>query len=175
MVLYNNLLQALFSSQIKTLGFVFIIIFFVFLGIFRSVSVSLIAIIPNITAAILILGFIGLINLPLDFMTITVASITIGIAVDDTIHYMHLFQKEINIPKAYQQAIINTHTSIGKAMYHTSLIIIAGFSILVLSNFNPSMYFGLLTGFAMFIALACDLVLLPAVLKMFKPYKIQTR
>jgi predicted RND superfamily exporter protein len=123
-------------------------------------------------AATLILGFIGLIKLPLDFMTITVASITIGIAVDDTIHYMHRFQSEVTKIKDYREAIINTHTSIGKAMYHTSLIIIAGFSILVLSNFNPSMYFGLLTGLAMFIALACDLVLLPALLKIFKPYKI---
>ena len=172
MVLYNNLLQALFSSQIKSLGFVFIVIFCVFLGVFRSIPVAFVAIIPNIIAATLILGFIGLINLPLDFMTITVAAITIGIAVDDTIHYMHRFQGEVKKCKNYQQAVINTHTSIGKAMYHTSLIIIAGFSILVLSNFNPSMYFGLLTGLAMFIALACDLVLLPALLKNFKPYRI---
>lgn len=172
MVLYNNLLQALFSSQIKSLGFVFFAIFLVFLFIFRSFQASVVAIIPNLASAILILGFIGLIKLPLDFMTITVASITIGIAVDDTIHYMHRFKNELHNTKNYQQAIHNSHRSVGKAMYHTSLIIVAGFSILVLSNFNPSMYFGLLTGLAMFIALVCDLVLLPATLKILKPYKI---
>lgn len=189
LVLYNNLLQSLFGSQIKTIGFVFVAIFIMFLFIFRSFSLSLIAIVPNLISATLILGFIGLIGLPLDFMTITVASITIGIAVDDTIHYLHRFKDEISSDgkvidskhffggetlsedslDKYAVATINSHTSTGKAMYYTSITIIAGFSILVLSNFNPSMYFGLLTGLAMFIALASNLLLLPVLLGFFKP------
>ncbi len=170
MVMYNNLLQALFDSQIKTLGFVFLAILLLFIIIFRSLAQSIVAIIPNLVSALIILGFIGLIGLPLDFMTITVASIAIGIAVDDTIHYTHRFKTEFETSKNYQKATLNSHTGIGRAMYYTSFIIIAGFAILVLSNFNPSMYFGLLTGLAMFIALLCNLLLLPALINMFKPY-----
>ena len=138
--------------------------------IFRSIPVSVVAIIPNLISATLTLGFIGIIGLPLDFMTITVASIAIGIAVDDTIHHMHRFQKEILITHDYEKAVISTHTSIGKAMFHTSLIIIVGFSILVLSNFIPTIYFGLLTMFVMVVVLLSALLLLPKLIIMFKPF-----
>lgn len=171
LVLYNNMLQSLFSSQIKTLGLVFLCIFIMFVILFRSLPVSLLAIIPTGLAAISILGFMGLIGLPLDMMTITVAAITVGIGVDNTIHYIYRFKKEITGSSDYIAAMHRSHASIGRAMYYTSVIIIFGFSIMVLSKFIPTIYFGLLTGIAMFAALLGALLLLPKLLLMTKPFK----
>jgi predicted RND superfamily exporter protein len=137
LVLYNNMLQSLFSSQIKTLGVVFLAILAMFIVLFRSVKMAVLAIIPNILAATTILGIMGLAGIPLDIMTITIAAITIGIAVDDTIHYVHRFQEEYWQDENYWYAIMRSHNSIGRAMYYTSIIITAGFSILALSNFIP--------------------------------------
>jgi hypothetical protein len=170
MVLYNNMLQSLFSSQILTLGLVFISIMLMFAVLFRSLLVSLIAIAPNILAALFVLGSMGWIGIPLDIMTITIASITVGIGVDDTIHYIHRFKKEYSIDKDYKAAMYRSHASIGLAMFFTSIVIIAGFSILTLSNFTPSIYFGLLTSVAMFAALVGALSLLPQLLIVFKPF-----
>ena len=89
LIIFNNLLQSLFDSQIKTLGIVMVGIFIMFIILFRSVKLSLIGIIPNFIAALFVLGFIGLLNIPLDMMTITIAAITIGIAVDNSIHYIY--------------------------------------------------------------------------------------
>lgn len=171
LVLYNNMLQSLFSSQIKTLGLVFLCIFIMFIILFRSLPVSLLAIIPTALAAISILGFMGLIGLPLDMMTITVAAITVGIGVDNTIHYIYRFKKEIAGNSDYIGAMHRSHASIGRAMYYTSVIIIFGFSIMVLSKFIPTIYFGLLTGIAMFAALLGALLLLPKLLLIAKPFK----
>ena len=171
LVLYNNMLQSLFSSQIKTLGVVFLAILAMFIVLFRSVKMAALAIIPNILAATTILGIMGLAGIPLDIMTITIAAITIGIAVDDTIHYIHRFQEEYWQDENYWYAIMRSHNSIGRAMYYTSIIITAGFSILALSNFIPTIYFGLLTGAAMITALIANLTLLPLLIAMVKPMK----
>ena len=169
MVLYNNMLQSLFSSQITTLGAVFIAIMLMFALLFRSFWVSLIAIAPNVLAALFVLGCMGWLSIPLDIMTITIAAITVGIGVDDTIHYIHRFKKEFVKDRDYIATMYRCHGSIGRAMYYTSVTIIVGFSILALSNFTPSIYFGLLTGLAMFAALIGALVLLPYLLVTFKP------
>lgn len=169
LVLYNNMLQSLYRSQILTLGTVFIAIVLMFLLLFRSLSIALIAITPNILSAGVVLGGMGLAGIPLDIMTVTIAAITIGIAVDDTIHYVHRFRTEFARDHNYVAAMYRCHDSIGKAMFYTSIIIIIGFSILALSNFNPSIYFGLLTGAAMFAALMGALLLLPQLLITFKP------
>ena len=153
MVLYNNMLQSLYESQILTLGAVFVGIMLMFLLLFRNIKVALIAIIPNLLAAGFVLGMMGWLKIPLDIMTITIASITIGIAVDNTIHYVVRFKREIELDGHYQKATIRAHASIGRAIFYTSITIIAGFSILVLSNFKPTIYFGLLTALAMLIAL----------------------
>ncbi len=171
LVLYNNMLQSLFSSQIKTLGLVFLCILVMFVVLFQSVPVSLLAIIPTALAAISILGFMGLIGLPLDMMTITVAAITVGIGVDNTIHYIYRFRKEVAGNSDYIAAMHRSHASIGRAMYYTSVIIIFGFSIMVLSKFIPTIYFGLLTGIAMFAALLGALLLLPKLLLLARPFK----
>ncbi len=170
MVLYNNMLQSLFSSQILTIGFVVIALVVMFTVLFRSIKIALIAIIPNIIAAVAVLGVMGLVGMPLDFITITIAAISIGIAVDDTIHYIHRFKEEYGVDRNYINSMHRCHGSIGNAMYYTSLTIIAGFSILVLSNFIPTILFGLLTGLAMFIALITALTLLPRLIIVFKPF-----
>lgn len=169
LVLYNNMLQSLFSSQIQTIGFVFISILIMFIFLFKSLSLALISIIPNMIPATIVLGFMGLKEIPLDLMTITIAAISVGIAVDNTIHYIIRFKREFNNYNNYESVIERCHSSIGKAMYYTSLIIVVGFSILSLSNFIPTIYFGLLTGLAMLTALISSLLLLPSMLVFFKP------
>jgi uncharacterized protein len=171
MVLYNNMLQSLFSSQIRTLGVVALALLAMFVVLFRSIKVALIALFPNLLSAGAVLGTMGWMNIPLDMMTITIAAISIGIAVDDTIHYIHRFRKEIENGYDYLEAMHRCHGSIGYAMYYTSMIIIIGFSILVFSNFLPTIYFGLFTGLAMLIALVAALTLLPQLLIVFKPFK----
>ena len=169
LVLYNNMLQSLFSSQIQTIGFVFISIMFMFIILFRSLFLAIIAIIPNILPATLVLGFMGIKSIPLDLMTITIAAISVGIAVDNTIHYIIRFKREFSNNQNYLETVKICHGSIGKAMYYTSSIIVIGFSILSLSNFIPTIYFGLLTGLAMLTALLASLTLLPSLLILFQP------
>ncbi|MBT6041939.1 MAG: MMPL family transporter, partial [Gammaproteobacteria bacterium] len=169
LVLYNNMLQSLFESQILTLGVVLLAIMAMFLGLFRSSKLAVIGIIPNILAALAVLGLMGWLGIPLDMMTITIAAISVGIGVDNTIHYIHRFKSRFPEFNDYEETMTYCHGSIGKAMYYTGFTIVAGFSILVLSNFVPTMYFGLLTSLAMCLALAGALTLLPQLLMVFKP------
>ena len=168
-VLYNNMLQSLFRSQILTIGMVFLGIFIMFIILFRSLYLAAIAVIPNILPVAMVLGTMGWFGISLDVMTITIASITIGIAVDDTIHYVHRFQREFGKDRNYMATVFRCHRSIGRAMYYTSITITIGFSILVLSNFIPTIYFGLFTGYAMVVALLANLTLLPKLLVLLKP------
>ena len=169
LVLYNNMLQSLFKSQILTLGVVIVLFLIMFIFLFRSIIIALIAIFPNVLSIGVVLGFMGWMGIPLDMMTITIAAISVGIAVDNTIHYIHRFRFEFAKDRNYLAAMHRSHESIGYAMYYTSITIIIGFSILVLSKFIPSIYFGLLTGLAMLIALVAALKLLPQLLIVLKP------
>ena len=169
LVLFNNMLQSLYKSQIMTIGVVFLAILAMFVVLFKSVSIAAIAIVPNMLAAAMVLGLMGLAGIPLDMMTITIAAICIGIAVDDTIHYIHRYKEEFEKDHSYWDSINRCHASIGRAMYYTTLTITLGFSILALSNFNPMIYFGLLTGFAMLMALLANMTLLPLFIALFKP------
>ena len=168
-VLYNNMLQSLYRSQILTIGVVVFAIMVMFMILFRSFSLALIGIIPNLLAAGTVLSLMGWLGIPLDMMTITIAAITVGIAVDNTIHYIHRFQKEFKVDQNYLMTMDRCHGSIGKAMYYTSVTITLGFSILALSDFMPTIYFGLLTGAAMVIALLGALTLLPLLIVVFRP------
>ena len=170
MVLYNNMLQSLFSSQITTLGLVLLLIGIMFLLLFRSLKVALISLGVNIVPISIIFGFMGWFGIPLDIMTITIAAIAIGIGVDDTIHYIHRFEHEYRQSRDYFIALERSDCSIGHAMVYTSLTIMLGFSILVLSNLIPTIYFGLLTVLVMFSALIANLILLPKVLIWLKPF-----
>lgn len=164
LVLYNNVLQSLFKSQILTLGTVFIAIFTMLWLLFRGFKLALIGVLPTMLSAGLILGLMGWIGIPLDIMTITIAAIAIGIGVDNSIHYIHRYQEELAATGAHREAMFNTHASVGRALYYTAITITIGFSILALSNFKPTIYFGLLTGLAMLIAMLANLTLLPALL-----------
>ena len=168
-VLYNNMLQSLFDSQIGTIVIVFSIIFLMFLILFKSLYLSIIGIIPNLLAAGVVLGTMGLLSIPLDIMTITVAAISVGMAVDNTIHYIHRFKKEFANSGRYLESMTNSHKTIGRAMFYTSLTIILGFLVFATSNFNPSVYFGFFVSLAMVMALLGALTLLPQLLLFFKP------
>jgi uncharacterized protein len=170
MVLYNNMLQSLFTSQIKTLGIVALALLLMFLLLFRSVKLALIALFPNLFSAGAVLGVMGWMDIPLDMMTITIAAISIGIAVDDTIHYIYRFREEIKSDGDYIKTLYRCHNSIGHAMYYTSVTIIIGFSILVFSSFWPTIYFGIFTSLAMLIALVAALTLLPHLIVIVKPF-----
>ncbi len=170
LVLYNNMLQSLFKSQILTIGAVFFGILMMFLILFRSLTVSLIALVPNMLAALVVLGGMGLLGIPLDMMTITIAAIAGGIGADDAVHYIYRVREEFAVDRDYVATMHRAHASIGRAMYYTSVTVIVGFSILALSKFIPSIYFGLLTGLAMLAAIVSSLTLLPQLLLMCKPF-----
>ena len=170
LILFNNLLQSLFKSQILTLGLVMIGIFAMFVVLFKNIKLALIGVVPNFIAAFFILGIIGLLGIPLDMMTITIAAITIGIAVDNSIHYIYRFKEEFNNSNDYKKTINLCHSTVGQAILNTSITIIFGFSILVLSKFIPTIYFGIFTGIAMLLAMTSVLTLLPSLLLMIKPF-----
>ena len=175
LILFNNLLQSLFKSQILTLGIVIVGIFGMFFILFRNLSLSLIGIVPNFIAALFILGIIGLKEIPLDMMTITIAAITIGIAVDNSIHYIYRFKEEFKKIKNYNKTLDRCHSTVGIAILNTSITIVFGFSILVLSNFIPTIYFGIFTGIAMLLAMISVLTLLPKLLLIYKPFGEENR
>ena len=170
LILFNNLLQSLFKSQILTLGVVMAGITLMFLILFRNITLSLIGVVPNFMAAFLILGIIGLLGIPLDMMTITIAAITIGIAVDNSIHYIYRFKEEFEKNRNYNETLEKCHNTVGVAILNTSITIVFGFSILVLSNFIPTIYFGIFTGIAMLLAMLSVLTLLPKLILIVKPF-----
>lgn len=174
LVLYNNMLKSLFDSQIMTIGTVYLAILLMFIILFRSFTLAILATIPNALSAALVLGIMGWLGIPMDMMTITIAAIVIGIAVDNSIHYVHRFKAEFQKDHNYLETMKRCHGSIGKAIYYTGVTIIFGFAILALSEFIPSIYFGLLTGLAMAVALFLNLTLLPLMLISIKPLKTKT-
>ena len=170
LILFNNLLQSLFKSQILTLGIVMLGILLMFFVLFRNIKISLIGVVPNFIAAFFILGIIGLLEIPLDMMTITIAAITIGIAVDNSIHYIYRFNEEFKKIKDYNKTLDRCHSTVGVAILNTSITIVFGFSILILSNFIPTIYFGFFTGIAMLLAMISVLTLLPKLILTLKPF-----
>jgi len=170
LILFNNLLQSLFKSQILTLGFVMIGIFAMFLILFKNLKLSIIGVVPNFIAAFFILGIIGLLEIPLDMMTITIAAITIGIAVDNSIHYIYRFREEFLKNNNYEKTLKLCHSTVGMAILNTSITIVFGFSILVFSKFIPTIYFGIFTGIAMLLAMISVLTLLPTLILITKPF-----
>ena len=171
-VIYSNLLQSLFGSLFGSMSIVFVSIFLMFLILFKSLNLALLGMVPNFLSAGAVIGTIGLLGIPLDVMTVTVAAVSVGMGVDNTIHYIFRFKKEYLASNNYLTASKNTHTTVGKALLYTSLTIIFGFLSLTISNFNPTVYFGLFTALAMIMAVVSSLVLLPALLIKLKPLKL---
>jgi len=174
LILFNNLLQSLFKSQILTLGIVMLGIFLMFFVLFKNMTLSFIGVVPNFIAAFFILGIIGLLDIPLDMMTITIAAITIGIAVDNSIHYIYRFKEEFIKINNYNKTLDRCHSTVGIAILNTSITIVFGFSILILSNFIPTIYFGVFTGLAMLLAMISVLTLLPKLILTLKPFGKET-
>ena len=170
LLLYNNMLQSLVSSQIWSLGAAMLGIGLMFLILFRSVSLAVIGLVPNLLAAGIVLGLMGLAGVPLDVMTVTIAAITIGISVDNGIHYIYRFREEFSSSGDYLETLHTCHANIGMAVFYTSTTVIFGFSILMLSNFLPTIYFGVLTGLAMGIAFVAALTLLPSLILAWRPF-----
>jgi predicted RND superfamily exporter protein len=170
LVLYDNMLQSLYTSQVTTMGLATLSLMGMFVVLFRSLRIAIIAIFPNLLAISCVLGIMGWLNIPLDMMTITIAAIGVGLAVDDTIHYLHRFKHEIETEGSYRAALHRSHDSIGRAIYYTTVTLVIGFSILSLSNFVPTMYFGLLTVLVITTALFASLTVLPQLLIVTKPY-----
>jgi predicted RND superfamily exporter protein len=168
------MLQSLFESQIKSLGVVMLGIAVMLLVLFRSIKLALIGVVPNILAASIILGLMGWLKIPMDMMTITIASITLGIAVDNSIHYLYRFRTELPRLGDYVATLHYCHANIGRAIFYTATTIIVGFSILVLSNFLPTIFFGLLTALGMAIALFASLTLLPQLILLIRPFGVKT-
>ena len=171
LILFNNLLQSLFKSQILTLGFVMFGILIMFFILFKNFKLSFIGTVPNFIAAFFILGLIGILEIPLDMMTITIAAITIGIAVDNSIHYIYRFKEEYEKTRNYEKTLEKCHSSVGIAILNTSITIVFGFTILILSNFIPTIYFGFFTGIAMLLAMISVLTLLPSLILLVKPFR----
>ena len=170
MVLYNNMLQSLYQSQIKTVAWTLIPLWAMFFLLWRSMRIALVALIPSVISTASVLGFMGLAGIPLDMMTITVVAVALGIAVDNATHYLHRFREEILRDGDYSSAMRRCHATIGHNMVYSALPVVLGFSILVFSNFIPSALFGLLVAVAIAIALTSDLNLLPAIILVFKPF-----
>jgi len=162
-VLYQDILQRLYDSQILTLGLVYVALGLIMMLLFRSIRIGLVALIPNVLTTLFILGFMGWTAIPLDLMTITIAAIAMGIAVDDTIHFTHQFREDR--AEGAEAALGNSFHKVGLALLYTSVIIAVGFSVLGFSDFVPGIYFGLLTALAMLVALLTNLTLLPVMLR----------
>lgn len=169
-VLYNNMLQSLFQSQIVTIGVVYSAIWLMFAVLFRSFSVATIAIIPNLLPVVIVLGLLGWLNIPLDMMTIMIAAITLGLSVDFAIHYVHRFRLAVLESNDYELATQTCNQSIGTSIFYMTVIFILGFSIFLISNFLPSIYFGCLTALAVFVSFFSSLTLLPMLICFFKPF-----
>ena len=172
MILYNNMLQSLFDSQVATAGASILVLAIMFLILFRNIKMVIIALITNLIPISLVFGIMGWLEIPLDIMTITIAAIALGIAVDDTIHFMHRFDFEFKQNSGnYEVSINKSLNTVGHPMYHTTIIIVIGFSILMLSNLVPTIYFGLLTAVVMISVLIANLLLLPRLLIILKPFR----
>jgi predicted RND superfamily exporter protein len=174
-LLFNGMLEQLLDSQLSTASGVIIATFVMFALLLRSMKLAAIGLAPNILAALMILGFMGMFGIPLDMMTITIAAIVIGIGVDDAIHYLHRYKKELDKGTTAREAVVKTHHSTGTALYFTSFTVIAGLSVLVFSRFMPTVYFGLLAALAMVLALTANLSVLPALLVGFTDDKRESK
>lgn len=173
MVLYNNMLQSLFDSQISTLGLALLSLGAMFLFLFRSLKIAIVALSVNIVPVSVIFGIMGVAGIPLDIMSITIASIALGITVDNTIHYFYRFREELARDGDYIASMHRAHQTIAFGMFYYSLATIVGFLVLVTSNFIPTLIFGLLTVIVLLVAIVSDLLFSPLLVVFFKPFTLK--
>lgn len=173
MVLYNNMLQSLFDSQISTLGLALLLLGSMFLFLFRSLKIAIVALTVNMVPISVIFGIMGISGIPLDIMSITIASIALGITVDNTIHYFYRFREELAVDGDYIASMHRAHGTIAFGMFYYSLATIVGFLVLVTSNFIPTLIFGLLTVVVLLVAIVSDLLFSPLLVVIFKPFGVR--
>jgi hypothetical protein len=142
-------------------GVVITLMMIILLADFR---LGLWSMIPNFFPVLVGLGVMGMLDLPIDAMSILVGSIAIGLAVDDTVHFMHNFRRSYNIHEDIESAVEKTLTSTGRAMLLTTIVLSVGFFIFILSSMNNLFSFGLITGLVIIIALLGDILLAPAMM-----------
>ena len=159
----------LIESQIKTFTLAFILIFICIALLLKSVRIGMMSMIPNLIPIAITLGVMGYLGINLDVATIMIASVAIGISVDDAIHFLYRFKSELKKDGNHYLAIQRTLSGIGRASVFTTVVATCGFLIFCLSSFKPIQYFGLLTGITMISALAADLFVLPSWILLFKP------
>jgi predicted RND superfamily exporter protein len=169
-VLYNNMLQSLYTSQIKTIAVSYGAIWLMFMVLFRSPTLATIAFLPNVPPVMVTLGLMGLAGIPLNILTIMIAGVSLGEAVDFALHYLHRFRHEYHVDHDYKKAMYRCHNSIGRAIYYTTITTVVGFAIVCLSNFIPNVYFGLFTALALFVGFVTSMTLLPLLIITLKPF-----
>jgi predicted RND superfamily exporter protein len=162
--LVNKLVKSIVDSQVKSLSLAFLIIFGVLFIVFRSFSIGLISIIPNTLPILFNLGLMGIVGIPLNTATAIISAVAIGIAVDDTIHFLNQYQLERKKGSSINNACIASIEKKGVPIITTSLILIVAFGILVFSSFVPTAQFGFLSAVIMLFAIISDLLILPTVL-----------
>lgn len=169
-ILLTNLPGPLIDGLRNSLLLAALLIFLLVTLAFGSVKVGLLSMVPNFLPVAFTFGVMGLVGLPLNLFTTPFACIALGVAVDDTMHFLARLQIEFRREGEYRQAILNTMESVGKALIYTSIIFIAGFMIYLISGFQVTRNYGALVGFTVFGALLADLLLLPVLVMIFKPF-----
>jgi predicted RND superfamily exporter protein len=159
---------------LQSLLIVFAALLLAFIAFFRSLKLAVIALVPNLLVVATVFGTMAWFGIALDLMTLTIAAVAMGIAVDDTVHYMHRYLREVRSGDA-AEAVAATNTSVGVAMCYTTIILVAGFLALLFSDFVPTTLFGLLTGVALTSALVFDLTVLPVLLVRFASGRAESR
>ena len=170
-VVFVSAVDVLTAGQVRSLIIALAVITLLIIGIFRSVRIGLLSMVPNVLPILVMLGLMGWLGFPLDSNTVMIGPITLGIAVDDTIHYITRYRRERRANKEMAEAMEHTLLSTGRALTSTSVILALGFSITIFSSFRPQSILGGLGAFTILAALAADIILLPAIMLTFMKKK----
>ena len=163
-LLFINQDEPIVTGQIQSFSIVLAILTVLMILVFRSFRIGLVAMIPNVMPIAVMLGLLGWLGMALDGFTAMMASVAIGIGVDDTIHFMHHLRAELRRGATLSEAITATLTGVGRALTFTSVVLALGFGVFMLATFLGTVHFGFLTAVAVVAALLADLLVLPAVL-----------
>lgn len=168
--LWLKLVEYIVESQINGVLLAFSAIAVLMCIIFQSVKIGLLSMVPNIFPVVITLGMMGWMGITLDHSRSLIATIAIGIAVDDTIHLVTRYHLEFKRCRNYQQAFVRSLSSVGRALVITSFVIIVGFLMYPLSVMDSTTYMGLLLAFTIIVALIGDFLLMPALILVLKPF-----
>lgn len=163
--LFLQAMNYAFSSMTKSLLLSFVLVSLALALMLRNVRLALIVLLPNMFPVLVLLGSLGLLDINLDLATATITAIIFGVVVDDSIHFLYHFQQERSLGSSKEKAIQAANKHVGKVILLSSLLLVAGFSLMLLAGLKTVYYFGLLSVISVLAALLGDLVLLPLLLK----------